>query len=171
MSIKSVHKGKRKEVDPGFGVRVREGELPAPSAKKKRSRRPKHTTLVTQGNTIALEAFPKAMEAAVERALGGTYPALCTKCGAKLEVNVPGDKELLKLIIERGGGKVSAGTATPGEASGELTNGQLVKYARMIQDWMDSVANVDTRPLEREVARMPEGQPEPEDLPHDQEAA
>lgn len=167
MSIKSVHKSKRKG-DPGeFAVRVRESENPPPADKKKRSRRPKHTTLVTQGNTIALEAFPKAMEAAVERALGGTYPSLCTKCGAKLEVNVPGDKELLKLIIERGGGKVSVAGAAPGEASGELTNGQLVKYARMIVDWLDATANVDTRPLEREIAHMPE-QPEPEDLPHDQ---
>jgi len=149
--------------------------LPTAQTNKRRpggGRKRKGVTLVNRGNDIALNAFPEAMQAAVERALGGTYPALCTKCGAKIEVNVPGDKELLKLVIERGGGKVTTGTVTPGEGSGELTNGQLVRYSRMIQDWMDSVANTDTRDLEREVARAPEQPVELEgnSLPYDQTA-
>jgi hypothetical protein len=113
-----------------------------------------------RGHGIAIDSFPEAMEAVRQRALGGQYPARCPGCGQEFEVAVPGDKDMLKLLVERAGGK--AGAPSGKEADPDvLSNSRLVRYAQQVQDYLEALRNVNLRPLERSVSSVP---PKPSEI-------
>lgn len=158
-------KFKRKQPDNDSGSKLEESKSPpaskrippiAPSKRSPGAGRPTiEAAKLKRGHGIAIDSYPEAMEAVRQRALGGQYPAKCPGCGQEYEIAVPGDKDMLKLLVERAGGKAGAPAGKDGDNE-VLSNTRLVRYAQQVADYMDALHNVNLQPLERSVASIPE---------------